>query len=77
MGTGIHGGFGNTHGAKQNKPPVNSLRDVRYSKKKTEGYLLNTSHPIGASKAKFMRDVLGYYKNDAKLFHKNVVKSGH
>lgn len=40
MGAGFHGGFGNTEGAKKkNSIPVNSLGDVRYSKKKTEGYL--------------------------------------
>ena len=57
MGAGFHGGFGNTQGAKQNDAPVNSPKDVRYSKKKTEGYLLNINHPHGGSKAKFMKDV--------------------
>ena len=51
MGAGFHGGFGNTKGAKQNEAPVNSPRDIRYSKKKTEGYLLNPNHPKGYSKA--------------------------
>ncbi|MGN1275418.1 MAG: DUF6883 domain-containing protein [Floccifex sp.] len=75
MGAGFHGGFGNTHGATKNKVPVNAPKDVRYSKKKTESYLLNVDHPIGGSKAKFMKDVLGYSKNDSKLFHKNIVAS--
>lgn len=75
MGAGFHGGFGNTKGAKQNEAPVNSPRDIRYSKKKTEGYLLNPNHPKGFSKAKFMKEVLGYSQNDSKLFHKNVVDS--
>lgn len=75
MGAGFHGGFGNTKGAKQNAAPVNSPRDIRYSKKKTEGYLLNPNHPKGYSKAKFMKEVLGYSQNDSKLFHKNVVDS--
>lgn len=76
MGAGFHGGFGNTSGVKrQNLVPVNSLGDVRYSKKKTEGYLLNPNHPIGASKAKFMKEILGYSQEDAKLFHKNVVSA--
>lgn len=75
MGAGFHGGFGNTKGAKQNEAPVNSPRDIRYSKKKTEGYLLNPNHPKGYSKAKFMKEVLGYSQNDSKLFHKNVVDS--
>lgn len=75
MGTGFHGGFGNTHGATQNNVPVNSLNDVRYSKKKTEEYLLNINHPVGGPKAKFMKEVLGYSQSDAKLFHKNIVAS--
>ena len=76
MGTGFHGGFGKTYGVKRrNSVPVNSLGDVRYSKKKTMGYLLNPNHPIGASKAKFMKEILGYSQEDAKLFHKNVVSA--
>lgn len=76
MGTGFHGGFGNTDRAKkQNSIPIKSAKDVRYSKKKTEGYLLNPDHPIGASKAKFMKEVLGYSRNDSRLFHKNIVSA--
>lgn len=76
MGTGFHGGFGNnTHGAKLNNVPVNAPKDLRYSKKKTEGYLLNINHPVGGSKAKFMKEVLGYSQDDSKLFHKNIVAS--
>lgn len=76
MGTGYYGGFGNSHGTKeQTKIPIKSLGDVRYSKKKTEGYLLNINHPKGGSKARFMKDVLGYSSTDSKLFHKNIVKS--
>ena len=75
MGAGFHGGFGGTKGASENSAPVNSSKDVRYSKKKTEGYLLNPSHPKGGAKAKFMKDVLGYSQSDAKIFHKNVVSS--
>ena len=76
MGTGFHGGFGNTEGTKkENSIPVNSLSDVRYSKKKTEGYLLNPYHPIGASKAKFIKEILGYSQEDSRLFHKNVVSA--
>lgn len=73
MGAGFHGGFGKTHGA--NDAPIKSQRDVRYSKKKTEGYLLNINHPKGGSKAKFMKDILGYSQNDSRTFHKNVVDS--
>ncbi len=75
MGAGFHGGFGGTDGSKEQKAPVNSPGDVRYSKKKTEGYLLNPNHPKGGPKAKFMRDVLGYTQSDSKQFHKNVVSA--
>lgn len=35
MGAGFHGGFGGgTNGAKQQKAPVSSPGDVRYSKKR-------------------------------------------
>ena len=76
MGAEFHGGFGETEGVKkQNSIPVNSLGDVRYNKKKIEGYLLNPNHPIGASKAKFMKDILGYSQEDSRLFHENIVST--
>lgn len=78
MGAGFHGGFGDTHGLKdQNNynPPISKSGDVRYSDKKTVKYLLNPNHKEGGPKAKFMHDVLGYTQNDSKLFHKNVVNS--
>ncbi len=72
MGGGMGGNFGRTKGS---NPPVSKNSDVRYSQKKTTGYLLNTEHPKGGSKAKFMKDVLGYTKSDSRAFHKNVVDS--
>lgn len=72
MGAGFHGGFGKTKGA---MAPVHSPGDVRYNRRKTEGYLLNPNHPKGGAKAKFMQEVLGYNQGDSKLFHKNVVAS--
>lgn len=69
MGAGISGNYSNTKGS----APVSRTGNVRYSQKKTEGYLLNTEHPKGGSKAKFMKDVLGYTQSDSHLFHKNVV----
>ena len=72
MGAGISGNYANTKGS---SPPVLKAGDVRYSQKKTQGYLLNLNHPQGGSKAKFMKDVLGYGKADSKTFHKNVVES--
>ena len=75
MGAGIHGGFGKTKGSTTQKVPINNHGDVSYSKKKTEEYLLNPAHPIGGSKAKFLKEVLGYSKSDSKAFHGNVVSS--
>ena len=75
MGAGIHGGFGGTKGAQEQNVPVTATKDVRYSKKKTEEYLLNPNHPVGGAKAKFMKKVLGYSQSDAQLFHKNVAAS--
>ena len=79
MGTGYKGVFGHTEGEKRKinsiSKPISKRGDVRYSAKKTQGYLLNTNHPKGGSKAKFMRDVLGYTTSDSKMFHNNVVNS--
>lgn len=76
MGSGISGNYSNTKGAsKNNSAPVKNSSDLQYNQQKTEGYLLNPNHPVGAAKAKFMRDVLGYTQNDSKLFHENVTKS--
>ena len=75
MGTGMHGGFVGTSGAKMSNAPVKTSGDVRYSKKKTVDYLLNPNHPQGGAKAKFFHDSLGYSQADSKTFHKNVVSS--
>ena len=72
MGAGIHGGFGNTKYSR-NSVPVKTARDVIYNQAKTEGYLLNENHPVGGSKARFMREVLGYTQSDAVAFHNSVV----
>lgn len=70
--------FVGTKGAKNyslKDAPIKKAGDLRYSKKKTETYLLNESHPVGGSKAKFMKEVLGYEKTDSKLFHKNIISA--
>lgn len=72
MGGGRHRNFGQTKGSIR---PILKNSDVRYSKSKTEGYLLNPNHPQGASKAKFMQDILGYTQSDSKIFHRNIVES--
>ena len=63
MGAGISGNYTNTKGS---NPPVSKVGDVRYSQKKTQGYLLNLDHPQGGPKAKFMKDyqgkkIVGYF----------------
>ena len=76
MGAGTSGNYSNTKGANNsNSAPIKNASDLQYSQQKTEGYLLNPNHPVGAAKAKFMKDVLGYSQSDSKLFHKNVVSS--
>ncbi len=76
MGAGMSGNYSNTKGANSsNSAPIKSTSDLQYSQQKTEGYLLNPYHPVGAAKAKFMKDVLGYTQSDSKIFHENVTKS--
>lgn len=76
MGAGRSGNYNNTKGASNNNSaPIKNTSDLQYSPQKTEGYLLNPDHPVGAAKAKFMKDVLGYSQSDSKLFHENVTKS--
>ena len=55
--------------------PIRKPGDLRYSRKKTEGYLLNKNHPKGKSKAIFMEEVLGYTQSDSRRFHKAVIES--
>ena len=57
------------------KIPIGKQEELRYSKRKTEEYLLNPNHPKGGSKAKYFQDVLGYRQTDSKLFHKRVTDS--
>ena len=48
MGAGKSGLYNNTKGSSS---PVSKTSDVRYSQRKTEGYLLNINHPQGGPKA--------------------------
>lgn len=74
MGAGFHGNFGNTKGT-YNRIPIKNENDVEYDANKMEKYLLNEKHPIGKSKAKFFKNVLGYKNLDGKILHKNIVKA--
>ena len=58
-----------------NNVPIQKPGDLRYSRKKTEEYLLNKSHPKGGSKASFFENVLGYRTQDSRAFHKAIVAS--
>ncbi|MDY6065226.1 MAG: hypothetical protein SPI59_02735 [Finegoldia sp.] len=49
--------------------------DVEYNESKMENYLLNTTHSKGKSKAKFLKDVLGYKSGDGKILHNNLVNA--
>lgn len=73
MGAGFHGNFGNTKGT-NNRIPIKNKSDVEYDENTMENYLLNNKHPEGKSKAKFLKDVLGYKSGDGKILHDNLVK---
>ena len=75
MGSGTSGLYPSLHSSSKNNAPIQKPGDLRYSKKKTEGYLLNLNHPQGGSKAKFMHDVLGYSQADGKEFHMNIISA--
>lgn len=74
MGVGFHGNFGNTKGTKS-MILIKNKSDVEYNEGKMENYLLNNKHPEGKSKAKFLKDVLGYKSGDGKILHDNLVKA--
>lgn len=74
MGAGFYGNFGNTKGTKD-RFPIKNKNDVEYNENKMENYLLNMNHPVGKSKAKFLKDVLGYISGDGKILHDSLVKS--
>ena len=37
--------------------------------------MLNFNHPVGGSKAKFLKETLGYTDKDCRLLHENIKKS--
>lgn len=56
---------------------TNKVFDSKYfgyqeSKSKYENYLLDINHPTGGSKAKFLKDTLGYGKGDGKALHQAI-----
>ena len=53
--------------------PFDSSRfDYKDSELKYDGYLLKLDHSDGGSKAKFLKDVLGYKIGDGKLLHNAI-----
>lgn len=54
------------------KPFDSSKFDYEESDPKYDGYLLNLDHPDGGSKAKFLKDVLGYKTGNGKLLHNAI-----
>lgn len=59
------------------KPFDSSKFDYGESKRKYEGYLLDLSHYIGGSKAKFLKDTLGYEKADSYKLHQAIGEAIH
>ncbi len=49
-------------------------QNLKYDEKKMEKYLLNLQHPEGFSKAKFLKEVLGYGIGDGKILYNKVRK---
>ncbi len=47
-------------------------KNLAYDNKKMELYLLNLNHIKGGSKAKFLRDVLGYKQGDGLILFDNI-----
>ena len=54
------------------KPFDSSKFDYKESLPKYDGYLLNLDHSDGGSKAKFLKEVLGYEKGDGELLHSAI-----
>ncbi len=54
------------------EPFDSSKLDYEESKSKYDGYLLKLDHLDGGSKAKFLKDVLGYKMGDGKLLHNAI-----
>lgn len=74
MGAGRSGLFHGTKGA-DGKPPISERKDLRYDKRKTEGYLLNPNHPQGSAKAKFFIEILGYSQRNGEQLHNALYNS--
>ena len=56
----------------EQKPFNSSLFSYAESREKYDGYLLDLNHVRGGSKAKFLKNVLGYKTGDGELLHKAI-----
>ena len=65
-GGGIDHSSGSLNGSKNFDAKLLSYEE---SKSKYNNYLLDESHPVGGSKAKFLRQTLGYGPGDGKALH--------
>ena len=56
------------------EPKLFSSRNFSFSESqsKYEGYLLDLNHKDGGSKAKYLKDVLGYNKGDGQALHNAI-----
>lgn len=61
--------------AVKNTPFDSSTLPYNESKVKYDGYLLDKSHDIGESKAKFLSETLGYNKGDGAKLHAAVTEA--
>ncbi len=57
---------------KELKPFDSSKFDYKESEPKYDGYLLKSDHVDGSSKAKFLKDVLGYETGDGQKLHNAI-----
>ena len=57
------------------KPFDSTKFDYTESEPKYDGYLFDLNHSAGGSKAKFLKDVLGYEKGDGKKLHEAIGKA--
>lgn len=54
--------------------PGFNVDKIKYSENKMEGYLLNFNNIKGKSKAKFLKEILGYSSGDGKILHDEIIK---
>ena len=66
------GGASSSNSSSGAKGFDSKLFSYEESEPKYDGYLLDANHPIGGSKAKFLKETLGYGKGDGKALHSAI-----